>query len=417
MRNKNKEKVFLSIGRLEPKVEEVINAANINIVDYEDNINLIYDVLDIIDIDVLILNRLLDDSGDVLVNIAAKAKGKGVKVIILLEELESSKERKLITRLINENVTSFIKFSEVTKKKIEKTVKNYPKEFDFKIFSKSKVEVKYKEVIRTVFKEVIAVYSPLSQGSSVIASHLAMSIAKTQKCRVCLVDFNPLKPALKKIFNRDFDNTVVNVFNSLERDTLTNEKLEGFLTTSKEQKNLDILAGFYDINEYYTLANSNVFPKYINQVIEKLKFLYDYVIVDTHSWYDIYTTNEVLAKADRVIVPIYGNIFDIEEINRYISTFEKYGDFDTRKFFFIVNRYSGEDLTFIEIESKLKGQIIGYISEHKDYMRGNAFENKRIMNEYISILKFLGLNAEKKLLFTERLFNKGKKTIILEGNE
>ncbi len=417
MRNKNKEKVFLSIGRLEPKVEEAINSANINIVDYEDNIHLIYDVLDIVDIDVLILNRLLDDSGDIIVKIAGKAKEKGVKIIVLLEELESSTERKLITRLINENVTSFIRFSEVTKKKIEKTVKNYPKEFDFKIFSKSKVEVKYKEVIRTVFKEVIAVYSPLSQGSSIIASHLAMSIAKTQNCRVCLVDFNPLKPGFKKIFRRDFDNTIVNVFHSLERDTLSNEKLEGFLTTSKEQKNLDILAGFYDINEYYTLANSNVFPKYIGQVIEKLKFLYDYVIIDTHSWYDIYTTNEALIKADKVIVPVYGNIYDIEETNRFINTSEKYGDFDIRKFLFVINRYSGEDLTFIEIESKLKGQIIGYISEHKEYRRGNAFESKKIMNEYISILKFLGLNAEKKLLFTERLFNKDKKARALEGNE
>lgn len=415
MRNKNKEKVFLSIGKLDAKLDTIINSANINIVDYEDNINLVYDVLDIVDIDILILNRLLDDTGDILVSTAAKAKEKGIKVIILLEELESSKERKLITRLINENVTSFIRFSEVTKKRIEKAVKSYPKEFDFKIFSKSKVEVKYKEVIKTVFKEVIAVYSPLSQGSSVIASHLAMSIAKTQGCRVCLVDFNPLKPSFKKIFNRDFESTVVNVFNSLEKNNLTNEKLEGFLITSKEQKNLDILAGFYDINEYYTLANSDTFPKYIVQIIEKLKFLYDYVVIDTHSWYDIHTTNEALTIADKVIVPVQGNIYDIEETNRYLSIFEKYGDFDTRKFLFVINRYSGDDLTFIEIEAKLRGKIIGYISEHRDYRRGNAFNNKKLMSEYASILKSFGFNIEKKLSLKEKL-SRNKKSGILEGN-
>ncbi|MBU5676903.1 ParA family protein [Alkaliphilus sp. MSJ-5] len=418
-KNKDKYKVLLSIGKIDTKVEAAINSANINIIDYEDNINIIYDVLDIVGTDLLILNRLLDDdSGNILVRIASKAKEKGIKIIIILEEMESSKERKLITRLINENVFSFIRFSEVTKKKIEKNVKKYPSEFDFKVFSKSRIEYRQVQVVKSMFKEVIAVYSPLSQGSSVIASHLAMSIAKTQNCRVCLVDFNPLKPSFKKIFNRSFDNTLVNVFNSLERDTLTNEKLEGFLTTSKEQKNLDILAGFYDINEYYTLANDNAFPVYINQVIEKLKFLYDYVIIDTHSWYDIYTTNEALIKADKVIVPILGNIFDIEEANRYIAFFEKYNDFDIRKFLFVVNRYSGEDLTFIEIEANLKGPVIGYVSEYKVYKTGNAFSNKKIMNEYIPILKSIGLNAEKESSFKDILFNRNrrKRLEIMEEN-
>jgi cellulose biosynthesis protein BcsQ len=390
---KNKKRVFLCLGNLEPRNQEVINKANINIVDYNDNINEMESALEIVNTDTLIINRLLDETtnGDTLAKIATKAKEKGVNLIVLLEEMESSKERKLITRLINENVTSFIRFSELSKRKIEKVVKNYPKEFDFKAFSK--VEIKYKEVVKTVFKEVIAVYSPLSQGSSTIASHLAVSIAQTQKCKVCLVDFNPLKPSFKKIFNRDFENTLANVFESLERDILTNEKLESFLTTYKEQKNLDILAGFYDINEYYTLANNNLFPKYIDIVIEKLKFLYDYVVIDTHSWYDIYTTNQALLRADKVVVPLHGNIYDIEEVNRYIAVFNKYGDFDTRKFMYVINKYSGEDLTFIEIEANLKGNVAGYVSEYRKYGRENTFRNKKLMQEYMTIAKSLGLKT------------------------
>lgn len=413
----SKEKVFLCLGKLDPKVEKIINKSNITIVDYEDNINLITEILEIVDIDVLIINRQLDDIGDTLIQIANNAKEKNIKIIILLEEMESSTERKLITRLINEDVTSFIKFSEVTKRKIEKTVKNYPLEFDFKAFSKARIEYKEVQVVKSMFKQVITVYSPLSQGSSTIASHLAMTIARTQNCRVCLVDFNPLKPSFKKIFGRDFDNTVVNVFNSLERDTLTNEKLEGFLTTCKEQKNLDILAGFYDINEYYALSNNENLSKYIDSVIEKLRFLYDYVIIDTHSYHDIYLTNQALVKADKVIVPLYGNIFDIEETNRYINTFEKYEDFDTRKFMYVINKYSGEDLTFIEIESRLKGQVMGYLSEDKNYRKGNVFGNEKLMNEYIGIIRGLGLSANRKLKLHEKvLLNKDKKK-VMEGQE
>lgn len=405
--------MFLCLGKLDTKLQKIISKANINIIDYEDNINLINDVLEIVDLDLLIINRMLDETpeGDILVQIAAKAKDKGIKIIILLEEMESSKERKLITRLINEDVTSFIKFSEVTKRKIERTVKNYPVEFDFKAFSKTKIEYREVQVVKSRFKEVITVYSPLSQGASTISSHIAMSIARTQNCKVCLVDFNPLKPSFKKIFTRDFDSTLANVFNSIERDTLTNEKLEGFLTTCKEQKNLDILAGFYDINEYYTLANNNSFAKYIDLVIEKLKFLYDYVIIDTHSWYDIYTSNQALIKADKVIVPLCGNIYDIEETNRYINAFEKYGDFDIRKFMYVINKYSGEDLTFIEIESRLKGQVIGYLSEDKAYRKGNVFGNQKLMNEYIGVLRGLGLSANRKLNIYEKIFLNRSKVV------
>lgn len=414
---RNKEKVFLCLGKIDSKVEKIINKSNINIIDYENNINLITEILEIVDIDVLIINRQLDDTGNKIVEIARKSKGKGTKIIVLLEEMESSKERKLITKLINEEVTSFIKFSEATKRKIEKNIKNYPLEFDFKAFSKARIEYKEVQVVKSMFKQVIAIYSPLSQGSSTIASHLAMTIAKTQNCKVCLVDFNPLKPSFKKSFSRDFDNTLVNVFNSLERDSLTNEKLEGFSTTCKEQKNLDILAGFYDINEYYALSNNKDLSKYIDYVIEKLRFLYDYVILDTHSYHDIYLTNQSLIKADKVIVPLYGNLFDIEETNRYINTFEKYRDFDTRKFMYVINKYSGEDLTFIEIESKLEGQVIGYISEDKNYRKGNVFGNDKLMNEYIRILRGLGLSANRKLNFYEKTLLNNNKKKVLERQE
>lgn len=410
---KNKEKVFLCLGQLDENIQKTINKTKIDIVDYEDNINLIEDALDIVDMDILIINRMLDktENGDILFSISSKARKRDIKIIVLLEEMESSKERKLITRLINEDVTSFLIFKEITKRKIEKNVKKYPKEFDFKTFSKTRI--KYKEVIKTTFKEVYVVYSPLSQGTSTVASHLAVSIARTQNCRVCLVDLNPLKPSFKKIFSRDFDNTIVNVFNSMERNILSNEKLEGLITTSKEQKNLDILPGFYDINEYYALANNNSFNLYIDRLIEKLKFLYDYVVIDIHSWHDLYTSNQALAKADKVIVPLYGNTHDIGEINRYTDAFRKYGDFDTRKFMFVVNKYSGEDLTFIEIETSLRGKVVGYISENKAYRKGNVFNNRRLMNEYISILKSLGFKAEKNLFIHEKLFNR---KIGLEGS-
>lgn len=412
----SKEKVFLCLGNINSKVDEVIKKANINIVDYENNINLIYDILDIVDMDVLVINRMLDDTnGDILCSIASKAKVKGINIIILLEEMESSKERKLVTRLINENVTSFISYRELTKRKIEKNVKKYPKEFDFKMFSKARIEYREIPIVKSMFKKVIAIYSPLSQGSSTIAAHMATSIANSQSCRVCLIDFNPLKPSFKRIFDKqEFNNTIVDVFLSIERNTLTVEKLEGLLTTSKEQKNLDILPGYYDINDYYTQSNNANFLNHVNQLIEKLKLIYDYVVIDTHSYYDMYLTNHALVTADNVVVPLFGNNHDIEEINRYIKGFETYNDFDIRKFSYVINRYSQKDLTFIEVEGKLNGDVVGYISESNHYREGSVFGNTKLMNEYISILRGLGLSANRKLKINEILrlkFNKNNESV------
>ena len=211
---------------------------------------------------------------------------------------------------------------------------------------------------------------------------------------------------------------IIDVFLSIERNTLTVEKLEGLLTTSKIQKNLDILPGFYDINDYYSQSGNSNFPSNINELIEKLKLIYDYVIIDTHSYYDIYLTNQALINADKVVVPLCGNQHDIGEVNRYIKGFETYNDFDIRKFKYVINRYSPNDLTFVEIEGKLNGEIIGYISENSNYRYKNAFDNDKLMNEYVSILRGLGLRANRKLKIYERiLLNRGKNKIEMGESE
>ena len=94
---KDKERVFLCLRKIDKDIERKINKANISIVDYESNINLIYDILDIVDMDVLIISIELDDDEEMLLRLASKAKEKGIKIIVLLEEMESSRSRKLVT--------------------------------------------------------------------------------------------------------------------------------------------------------------------------------------------------------------------------------------------------------------------------------------------------------------------------------
>ncbi|KAB3535638.1 AAA family ATPase [Alkaliphilus pronyensis] len=382
-------RILTAIGNEE--LQERVRDASFDIIDEVDSLEALEDLVELMPMEGLILNRLLDNTGDNIIRICKKAKYKGIKVVIITDDFNSFEEKKLIGNLVNQGVTVYLKLDEVTPQRLEDAYNNYPQEFNYSLLAEPQENIKVERVVESVFKEVITVYSPLSQGSTTTAVHLAFALASSKKCRVCVVDFNPLKPAFKKVFNTSFEFTLPDVLDAVARQNLTYERLESLTKAYKMQTNLDILPGIYDFNEYYSSERQQY-----KEIIEKLKFNYDYVIIDTHSWFDVVSTDIAIKLADKVVVPVYGNIKDIEEVNRFIKTFEMYDDYDIRKFKYVINKYNGEDLTFIEIDAKLHGDIAGYISYHRGLEKGNGFSNKKIINEYIDVLNSMGVRINKK---------------------
>lgn len=391
-------KVFVSIGN--EKIEEIIREADIEIIDCEDNLDTVYDMMDFTSMDALIINRLLDDNGNKLVKIAEKAKKKNIKVVVLTESYDDYEERKVVTALVNENVTAFIKFRDLSKDEIEKVLKNYPEKFDFGVFSDKKTE--YREIIKTVFKKVVTVYSPTSEGASTTASHLAHVTAEKIKCKVCLMDFNILKPNIREIFKMDFDHSLKDLVEVSTKKGLSPALLESCGRESKYVKGLDVIPGMYDLNEIYSLRKEE-----FEDIIEKAKFNYDFIIIDTNPWYDLIPTDRALYFADEVIVPVRGRKASLDTVNRYFENFERYNDFDTGKFRLIINNYTGNDLTSVEIEAMTKYPILGYISRINNY-GDNGFKNRKLLKEYNEILKSSGLMGnDKKVSLNKKLHGFG----------
>ncbi len=161
------------------------------------------------------------------------------------------------------------------------------------------------------------------------------------------------------------------------------------MVQSKYAKNLDILTGIYDFNDYY----HSKLEQY-ELIIERLKVIYDYVIVDTHSWFDVLTTDAALTLADRVIIPVKAERYSLEELKRYVKTFDSYQDFNTRKFSTLINQYSHHHLTSPEIKSILDGlPIVGYITEDMKYNSGICFKDKKQKKEYDKVLKRMGVEG------------------------
>lgn len=359
------------------------------------------------DIDVILLSDALrGDKGLVeFLEIVIEEKETDTKIYYLAKEYPGE----LTKALAKYGISYFKQGTQSLDDFVNVILKEGKQEKDKDIVIKTQVvkEVEYRSEIKSVFKEVFTVYSPLGQGASTFASHFALALAEARECRVNLSDLDPLKPRLKEIHAMDFDFSLGDAIDSIVKGNLTTERLEEITKQSRCHKRLDLLCGLYDITDYYATKREQY-----EELIDKLKFCYDYVVLDTNSWYDVLSSDAALKKADRVIVPVRGNQYSIDQLHKYLEMFDKYQDYDTRKFGIVITQYSSRDLTCMEIGAKLKYPILGYISKYEDYQEGNGFKNKQLMNEYVDILKALGIQAKKKRVLLESIPWIGKRKTV-----
>ena len=260
-----------------------------------------------------------------------------------------------------------------------------------KIVIKKETKIEYVEKIQSVFKKIIAVYSPANEGASTATTLIATALARSKECRVLLMDFNVLNPVQKELFGIDTQHSITDTIDAVIKKDLTPAKFDGFLSVPRGFKNLYILTGIYDVNEYYVSQES-----YYEEILQKARLNFDYVIVDTHCMYDLFPTNAALRMADDVIVITRARTRSIKTVNRYLDCFDKYGDFDVRKFKIVINHYRGNDPTSIEINSKCKYPVIGYLSKHKEYEDLDPFKKPRLINESLDILNGIGIRIKKR---------------------
>lgn len=373
-------KVFLSIGN--SSLEEVVRTGPFEVVDAEDNLNSLYDLLEFVEVDGLVINRLLGDS-NILEKVTTRAVKKGIKVVILIKDFKDYEERKVITGLVNVGVTGFIELDKVTGEEIGKVLLDYPEKFDFGVFADTKVE--YRDVVKTVFKQVFTVYSPASQGATTIAAHLAAALAKESNSSVCLLDYNPFKPWIAKIIDTKAEFGLQQAMDAATKNTLTNELLQGIAKQSKQIKKLNFISGIMDLNDYYI----STLEQY-EEIIKKLQFTFDYVVIDTHSYFDMLPTDAALRLADKVLVPVRAEKYSIDHLNRMLKMFKQYDDYDVKKFNVIFNAFSETDLTFVEAQSNTELPCAGFVSRSKEYyIHSNVFGNSKLMKEYSKILENL----------------------------
>lgn len=325
---------------------------------------------------VMIINKYLDESDDgndliVFIN-TCKLLDPKIRFIVIT----GAYDRAVIQPLVNAGIFDVIIAEDgLSSNDLESRIDKPAKFFPFELYEKVVIEATkstqpmkpaslgfsffgQKQKIRTLMKETVVFWSPFSRGATTCAAHYAMALADKYNCQVAVVSLDMISPRLEPVMGLTGKARVQDALKNLAAGTLTTERLQKLMTESS--KNVDILPSSYSYDELYYTD-----PRHVKRLLELIKGLYDFVVVDVNRYYIDKFTFTALEHADQVICPLRGVKEDLEQYNAYLKEFRGHGDFKIEKFRPLINQYATDHLSFIEVEQLLGEKPLGYISVGK----------------------------------------------------
>lgn len=323
-----------------------------NYLETVENINIIQEFSDILVAqDYIIENRAhlvivdITQKTNIALDIISKltASVKNIKIIVVSYDLDSN----IVIKALRAGAREFL-----VKPLIEK---------DFVESVEKMKDLILGNINDTTKCKVITVFSNKGGiGKTSIAVNLAMEIANMTKEKVALVDLNMQMGDITTFLNLDpsFDTTYV--INNLDRID------ETFLLSTLEQydkSSLYVLADPPDIEQAETITADD-----ITTLINVLKNVFSYVIIDTNPGFDAKTIT-ALDNSDLILLISIINIPSIRNCQRCFDLFKKLG-YPKDKIKLLINRYMEAD--------EIKLEDVEEVLDHKVFFK--------IPNNYYTII-------------------------------
>ncbi len=354
------------------------------------------------DFDVLVINRYMDqsDEGTELTRFIrnARVKNKNLHVIVLLAENEND----IIQGMVSIGVFDLI-ISEPNESlhslcnQIHKAIQIPSRQYDFKQFSKNEqmsvksdlnesteaasfsIKLNRKIVVESIFKQVIAIYSPTNSGATTTALNLGIALTESRKCKVLVLGLDMMNPALSYRFKRQPLMNLYQLISAHEKRMPLGEFLEDAVS---KIGTLEVISGVFDYNEFYFLKEKN-----LQNLILSLQKYYDYVILDLNSYVSDKATFMALSEANRIYLvgsPYNHPLKILLEYEKLIK--DKIPQCQISGI--VINEFSGMCLTSVEIENILGKSPVAYIPQHKVIKSGGdglIFRRKirRLYSEFV----------------------------------
>lgn len=423
-------KVFLSIGN-EKIEEELKSIKEIDIVDSESDLETLKNLIEVINIEYLIVNRLLSDDGQELVEIARLAKKRHVKVIMLINQLDDFKEKKLITSLVNEDVYAFVSLEDDIVDKVKEVIKDYPKEFNFVSLVAEEEQKKTKSepiiVERTIKQQIITFYTTDNAlYTADLITQLSVLLAQKSQQKILVIDLNSMLPVmdhyygikkeidLQDVYESKEITSLAAIYNAIENNIFCADLLDDLVIKHPKYKNLDIITGLYDLGMYETLDK-----KHYKMLIDVAADKYDTIFINTNPGITVTATYVALMKATKIIAITDANYTYSRNLYFILRNLNTYQKISKDKFKIVVNNVSSQSLNNDAMRKIFKEyEILGLIPSNnkKDLFLNSkkpfitsAVAKKDVLN-YLDIIEKLGYIP--KTSFMDKF--KNRKKIIRE---
>lgn len=211
-------------------------------------------------------------------------------------------------------------------------------------------------------------------GKSITVMNLA-GVASNLNKKVLIVDLDLYGGSIAIALNKKVNKTIYNFADDYNNNRY--EDINDYITTYNEY--IDFIAAPKDPRKA-----SKINSDYIEIMLDKAKFNYDLILIDTNHILDEINLS-ILDKSDQILFMVSNDVFDIKNMKSLISIFK---DLDINKYKVILNsssRTNKEYFSLYDIRDIIKTNI--------DYEISNKFYIKDI-DKYIIEGNIITLNKK-----------------------
>lgn len=211
-------------------------------------------------------------------------------------------------------------------------------------------------------------------GKSMLALSLA-GVTSNIKKKVLIVDADLYGGSIAVALNKPVNKTIYNFVDDYNNNRY--ENLNDYITTYNEY--IDFISSPKDPRK-----SNKIDSNYLEILLDKAKFNYDLIIIDTHHILDEINLS-LLDKSDKILFVISNDCFDIKNMRTLISIFK---DLEIDKYKILLNnslRDNREYFNMYDIKDVIKANI--------DYSLSNKFYVKDI-DRYVMDGNIVTLNKK-----------------------
>ena len=198
-------------------------------------------------------------------------------------------------------------------------------------------------------------------GKSIIATSLA-GVASNKGLKTLIIDMDIFTGSIGFSLNKDVNNTIYNFVDDYNNNRFNH--VNDYII--KYNENIDYIVSPKDPRQ-----SNKIIPSYLDIIIDKVKFNYDLVIIDTN-----HILNEInlgiLDKSDDIMLVLSNNVFDIKNMKNLISIFK---DLDKKNYKVLLNNSISANDGYFNIYD-----IKNIIKNNIDYTISNKYHIKNIDN-------------------------------------